>query len=110
MDQTDVQVWRSDHDHRSSSKSWHACGVAESAEARDCEREGSVESRRNSKRHRLTRTIQMRNSILAAAGALFSTYSLPAQTPFDPHDLSGTWTRSNRVLTMSNETPPMTAF
>jgi hypothetical protein len=53
----------------------------------------------------------MRNSILAAAaGALFFSYSLPAQTPFDPHDLTGTWTRSNRVLAMSNETPPMTAW
>jgi hypothetical protein len=52
----------------------------------------------------------MRNSILAAAGALFFSYSLPAQTPFDSHDLTGTWTRSNRVLTMSNETPPMTAW
>src|SRR5215831_17507805 len=55
MDQTDVQVRRSDHDHRSSGKSWHACGVAESAKARDCEREGSVESGRNSKRGGLTR-------------------------------------------------------
>ena len=30
--------------------------------------------------------------------------------PHDPHDLTGTWTRTNRVLTMSNETPPMTAW
>src|SRR6516162_2228601 len=52
----------------------------------------------------------MRISILAAACALLFAYSLQAQTPFDPHDLTGTWTRSNRVLTMSNETPPMTAW
>jgi len=30
--------------------------------------------------------------------------------PHDPRDLSGVWARSNRVLTMSNETPPMTAW
>src|SRR6516225_11349536 len=52
----------------------------------------------------------MRISILAAACALLFSYSLPAQTPFDSHDLAGTWARSNRVLTMSNETPPMTAW
>ena len=30
--------------------------------------------------------------------------------PHDPHDLSGVWRRSGGVLTMSNETPPMTAW
>src|SRR5262245_62538924 len=30
--------------------------------------------------------------------------------PHDPKDLSGVWTRTNRVLTMSNETPPMTPW
>src|ERR1051325_9694725 len=30
--------------------------------------------------------------------------------PHDPHDLTGTWTRTNRVLTMSNDTPTMTPW
>lgn len=30
--------------------------------------------------------------------------------PHDPHDLSGIWRRSGGVLTVSNETPPMTAW
>jgi hypothetical protein len=30
--------------------------------------------------------------------------------PHDPHDLSGVWKRSGGVLTMSNETPPMTPW
>src|ERR1051325_9491045 len=30
--------------------------------------------------------------------------------PHDPHDLNGLWRRSGGVLTMSNETPPMTAW
>src|SRR5438093_6359886 len=30
--------------------------------------------------------------------------------PHDPHDLNGVWTRQSRVLTMSNETPAMTAW
>src|SRR6516164_7366604 len=30
--------------------------------------------------------------------------------PHDPKDLSGVWTRTNRVLTMSNETPLMTPW
>ncbi|MGH7870083.1 MAG: hypothetical protein ACREP9_21205 [Candidatus Dormibacteraceae bacterium] len=30
--------------------------------------------------------------------------------PHDPHDLNGVWNRSGGVLTMSNETPPMTAW
>jgi len=30
--------------------------------------------------------------------------------PHDPRDLSGVWSRQSRVLTMSNETPPMTAW
>ena len=30
--------------------------------------------------------------------------------PHDPHDLNGVWRRSGGVLTMSNETPPMTAW
>src|SRR5687768_7076951 len=30
--------------------------------------------------------------------------------PHDPHDLSGVWTRQSRVLTMSTQTPPMTAW
>jgi hypothetical protein len=30
--------------------------------------------------------------------------------PHDPHDLNGVWSRSGGVLTMSNETPPMTAW
>jgi hypothetical protein len=30
--------------------------------------------------------------------------------PHDPRDLSGVWTRQSRVLTMSSETPPMTAW
>src|SRR5262245_28923342 len=34
----------------------------------------------------------------------------PSSVPHDSHDLTGTWTRTNRVLTMSNETPPMTVW
>jgi hypothetical protein len=30
--------------------------------------------------------------------------------PHDPHDLNGVWRRSGGVLTMSNETPPMTPW
>src|SRR5207237_2106152 len=30
--------------------------------------------------------------------------------PHDPRDLNGVWTRTNRILTMSNETPPLTAW
>jgi hypothetical protein len=30
--------------------------------------------------------------------------------PHDPHDLAGVWRRSGGVLTMSNETPPMTPW
>ena len=30
--------------------------------------------------------------------------------PHDPRDLSGVWSRQSRVLTMSSETPPMTAW
>src|SRR5437016_9842805 len=30
--------------------------------------------------------------------------------PHDPHDLSGVWRRAGGVLTMSNETPPLTAW
>ena len=30
--------------------------------------------------------------------------------PHDPHDLNGIWRRSGGVLTVSNETPPMTAW
>ena len=30
--------------------------------------------------------------------------------PHDPKDLGGVWARQSRVLTMSNETPPMTAW
>src|SRR5579863_10614919 len=30
--------------------------------------------------------------------------------PHDPHDLSGVWKRAGGVLTMSNETPPMTPW
>src|ERR1700681_2372939 len=34
----------------------------------------------------------------------------PVSVPHDPHDLNGVWRRSGGVLTMSNETPPMTAW
>ena len=34
----------------------------------------------------------------------------PVSVPHDPHDLNGVWSRSGGVLTMSNETPPMTAW
>jgi hypothetical protein len=37
--------------------------------------------------------------------------SAPAvSVPHDPHDLNGVWSRSGGVLTMSNETPPMTPW
>ena len=34
----------------------------------------------------------------------------PVSVPHDPHDLNGVWRRSGGVLTMSNETPVMTAW
>jgi hypothetical protein len=34
----------------------------------------------------------------------------PPSVPHDPRDLSGVWSRQGRVLTMSSETPPMTAW
>src|SRR5262245_42830190 len=52
----------------------------------------------------------MRNCVIAAAAVLSFSSVLTAQTSFDRHDLTGTWTRSNRVLAMSDETPPMTAW
>ena len=43
------------------------------------------------------------------AGAAPATPPAPS-VPHDPKDLSGVWTRQSRVLTMSNEAPPMTAW
>src|SRR5262245_30624874 len=34
----------------------------------------------------------------------------PPSIPHDPHDLNGVWRRVGNMLTMSNETPPMTAW
>ena len=34
----------------------------------------------------------------------------PPSVPHDPHDLNGVWRRVGGVLTMSNTTPPMTAW
>jgi hypothetical protein len=34
----------------------------------------------------------------------------PPSIPHDPHDLNGVWRRVGNVLTMSSETPPMTAW
>ena len=42
-------------------------------------------------------------------GAGTANVATPAP-PHDPRDLSGVWTRTSRVLTMSAETPPMTAW
>src|SRR5688572_4433069 len=35
---------------------------------------------------------------------------VPPSVPHDPKDLNGVWARQSRILTMSNETPPMTAW
>jgi hypothetical protein len=42
-------------------------------------------------------------------GAANATPPAPS-VPHDPRDMSGVWSRQSRVLTMSNETPPMTAW
>src|SRR3984893_9859557 len=52
-----------------------------------------------------TRSTKMRNSVIAVAAILICSPFALAQG-----DLTGTWTRTNRVLAMSNDTPPMTAW
>src|SRR5262245_6741365 len=56
----------------------------------------------------------MRHSISAVIAIFaFSIVTLaqtPKSAPHDPHNLAGTWTRTSRILAMSNETPPMTAW
>jgi hypothetical protein len=42
-------------------------------------------------------------------GAAPATPAAPS-APHDPKDLSGVWTRQSRILTMSNEVPPMTPW
>src|SRR5262249_41917344 len=84
--------------------------VAESAKARDCEREGSVESRRNSKRCRLTRIVRCEIPFLPPLVPSFFRIRCRHRHHLTLTTSPETWTRSNRVLTMSNETPPMTAW
>ena len=43
-------------------------------------------------------------------GAAANAAPPPPSVPHDPHDLSGVWARQRGVLTMSNETPTMTAW
>src|SRR5438067_2244795 len=48
--------------------------------------------------------------VIFTLAAVFVVASAATAQTYDPHDLTGTWTRTNRILTMSNETPPMTAW
>ena len=51
------------------------------------------------------------SSIVALVGVLVFSSGALAQAPaYEPHDIQGLWTRTSRVLTMSDEVPPMTAW
>ena len=47
---------------------------------------------------------------MRAIAALLLAPGVFAQAPHDPHDLNGVWKRTSRVLTMSNQVPPMTPW